>query len=235
MPMIDETRLIQSAAMCGILINEAVAHQLSRYANLLEQESKKTNLTAIRNPKDIEDKHFIDCLQLANQTEVHGRVLDVGAGAGFPGAIAKIFRPEIELALLEANGKKANFLRFLSSELNLGAEVIQRRAEDAAHDGALREAFDTVTARAVAALPVLCEYCLPFVKTGGVFVAMKGEAEREVEISKNAIEALGGRLCKLVDYTIPGTPRRTMVFIEKSGSTPQKYPRTQSAIIKRPL
>ncbi|MEG2930661.1 MAG: 16S rRNA (guanine(527)-N(7))-methyltransferase RsmG, partial [Ruthenibacterium sp.] len=171
--MIDKNRLIEKAARYGI--NAApIADALDAYAQLLVEYTKKVNLTAITTPEGIEDRHFIDSLLLAAQPELRGRVVDVGTGAGFPGIVAKLYRPELSLTLMEPTGKRVDFLRFACAELGLtDVEFAKERAEEAARK-IWRERFDAATARAVADMAMLSEYCLPLVKTGGVFLAMKG-------------------------------------------------------------
>ena len=155
---------------------------LDRYAELLVSYNEKVNLTAITSPEGIEDRHFADSLLFAAQPEVSGRLVDVGTGAGFPGIVAKIYKPDLELTLMEPTGKRVDFLRYACAELGLtGVEFAKERAEEAARK-IWREQFDVASARAVAALPVLCEYCLPLVKVGGRFIAMKGpEADAEAK------------------------------------------------------
>ena len=164
---------------------------LDRYAELLVSYNEKVNLTAITSPEGIEDRHFADSLLFAAQPEVSGRLVDVGTGAGFPGIVAKIYKPDLELTLMEPTGKRVDFLRYACAELGLtGVEFAKERAEEAARK-IWREQFDVASARAVAALPVLCEYCLPLVKVGGRFIAMKGpEADAEAKAAANALTAI---------------------------------------------
>lgn len=232
--MIDTSRLIEKAARYGIDA-APVADALDRYAELLVEYNKKVNLTAITEPEGIEDRHFIDSLLLAAQPEVRGRVVDVGTGAGFPGIVLKLFRPEIELTLMEPTGKRVDFLKYACAELGLEAEFAKERAEEAARKR-WRETFDTAVARAVADLPVLAEYCLPLVKVGGVFVAMKGSsAQDEAARGAGAVKKLGGEVAGTRAFTLPDSSARELIFCTKISHTPPAYPRNGGKIAKAPL
>ena len=174
--MIDKNRLQAKCSTWNIPLTGAQLDLLDRYAELLVSYNEKVNLTAITSPEGIEDRHFADSLLFAAQPEVNGRLVDVGTGAGFPGIVAKIYKSDLELTLMEPTGKRVDFLRYACAELGLtGVEFAKERAEEAARK-VWREQFDVASARAVAALPVLCEYCLPLVKVGGRFIAMKSWA-----------------------------------------------------------
>ena len=191
--MIDKNRLQAKCSTWNIPLTGAQLDLLDRYAELLVSYNEKVNLTAITSPEGIEDRHFADSLLFAAQPEVSGRLVDVGTGAGFPGIVAKIYKPDLELTLMEPTGKRVDFLRYACAELGLtGVEFAKERAEEAARK-IWREQFDVASARAVAALPVLCEYCLPLVKVGGNFLAMKGASgEEELTAARGAIKKLGG-------------------------------------------
>lgn len=232
--MIDTSRLIEKAARYGIDA-APVADALDRYAELLVEYNKKVNLTAITEPEGIEDRHFIDSLLLAAQPEVRGRVVDVGTGAGFPGIVLKLFRPEIELTLMEPTGKRVDFLKYACAELGIEAEFAKERAEEAARKR-WRETFDTAVARAVADLPVLAEYCLPLVKVGGMFVAMKGSsAQDEAARGAGAVKKLGGEVAGTRAFTLPDSSARELIFCTKISHTPPAYPRNGGKIAKAPL
>ena len=232
--MIDTSRLIEKAARYGIDA-APVADALDRYAELLVEYNKKVNLTAITEPEGIEDRHFIDSLLLAAQPEVRGRVVDVGTGAGFPGIVLKLFRPEIELTLMEPTGKRVDFLKYACAELGIEAEFAKERAEEAARRR-WRETFDTAVARAVADLPVLAEYCLPLVNVGGVFVAMKGSsAQDEAARGAGAVKKLGGEVAGTRAFTLPDSSARELIFCTKISHTPPAYPRNGGKIAKAPL
>jgi len=211
------------------------------YASILLRENAKYNLTAITDPEEIRQKHFVDSLALLEDEPCplpsNASLLDVGSGGGFPGVPLKIARPDIALTLLEATGKKAAFLALLTQELGLEADVLHARAEQAAHDRAYRERFDVVTARAVAALPMLCELCLPFVKPGGAFVAYKGPVEKackELAAAADAIKILGAE-AEHVHSESTGYGGRTRIILRKISRTPAIYPRNHRAMRKNPL
>ena len=211
------------------------------YLEILLRENAKHNLTAITDPEEIRQKHFADSLALLEGAPCPvppgAFLLDVGSGGGFPGVPLKIARPDISLTLLEATRKKADFLKLLLEELGLEGEVVNARAEDAARDPAYRGRFDVVTARAVAALPVLCELCLPFVKPGGAFIALKGQSEKaqeELHAARAAIKTLGGEVERVQsETTIYG--ERTRIILRKISRTPAEYPRNYGAMLKKAL
>ena len=234
--MIDKNRLEQKAAGYGISLTGAQLDQLDVYAQVLVEYNQKVNLTAITDPEGIEDKHFVDSLLFASQPQVAGRMVDVGTGAGFPGIVAKIYKPDLELTLMEPTGKRVTFLQYACEQLGLtGVEFAKERAEEAARKQ-WREAFDLAGARAVAALPVLAEYCLPLVKVGGCFLSMKGSAGAdELTAAKGAIHKLGGKLVTMQELTLPNGDPRSLILCEKIGTTPSVYPRNGGKIAKAPL
>lgn len=234
--MIDKARLAQKCSTWNIALTGDQLEALDRYAGLLVSVNEHVNLTAITSPEGIEDRHFADSLLLAAQPEVAGRMVDVGTGAGFPGIVAKLYKPGLDLTLMEPTGKRVDFLRMVCTELGLaGVELAKERAEEAARKQ-WREAFDVATARAVAALPVLCEYCLPLVKVGGAFIAMKGpDAGAEAEAAHNALHKLGGRLEGIRAFTLPDGSERRLVVVRKISHTPTVYPRNGGKIAKKPL
>lgn len=232
--MIDKNRLKDLAAAQSIVLTDAMLEQLDLYAELLVEWNQKINLTAITDPRQIEEKHFVDSLVLAAQPELQKTLLDVGSGAGFPGMVVKLYRPEIDVTLMEPTGKRLRFLQELAQRLQLPVHCVAERAEEAARK-TWRERFDVVTARAVAALPMLCEYCLPLVRVGGVFIAMKGRDEDELPGAANAIQRLGGGLAAQRPYTLPDGSRRNLILIRKQSQTPAAYPRNGGVIKKRPL
>ena len=234
--MIDKNRLEQKCSMWNIALTGEQLDQLDAFAQILVDYNQKVNLTAITDPEGIEDKHFLDSLLFASQPEVAGRMVDVGAGAGFPGIVTKIFKPELELTLMEPTGKRVEFLKYTCAQLGLtGVEFAKERAEEAARK-VWREQFDIASARAVAALPVLSEYCLPLVKVGGRFIAMKGpEADAEAKAAANALKKLGGRYEETRQFTLPDGSARGLVFCKKISQTPTVYPRNGGKIAKKPL
>ncbi len=230
--MIDKLRLQEKAQ--GIFkLDDQQAEMLKSYAELLVDYNQKVNLTAIVKPQEIEDKHFIDCLYLAANPLVKGSMCDVGSGAGFPGLVVAIVRPDIKLTLVEPTAKRCKFLEFVCKELKIDATIVNGRAEEVGRKD-LRETFDIVTARAVASLPVLLEYCLPLCKVGGSFVAMKGDAESLVDGS-SAAKLLGAKPEKEQRYSLPQGDERKLIIYTKKVNTAKLYPRNGGVIAKRPL
>lgn len=210
---------------------------LVRYAELLVEKNKVMNLTAITDSADIARLHFLDSVALLAFVDFRDKtVADVGTGAGFPGLPLRIVEPSIRLTLLDALNKRVEFLKEVCGDLGLtDVECVHARAEEFAADR--RESFDLVTSRAVAALPLLCELCLPLVKVGGSFISMKSvDADAELDSARHAIEVLGGTVDRVVDYAIPGTEiRHRAIVIQKTRETPKKYPRAFAKIKKNPL
>jgi len=208
------------------------------YYDFLEERGQNVNLTAISGAEEVARLHFLDSIALLRAAEFNNaNVIDIGSGAGFPGVPLKIAEPSISLTLLDATGKRIKFLEELCEKLGIEASCINMRAEEAAHLSEHREQYDIVVSRAVAKLCVLSELCLPFVKPGGFFVAMKSiDSESESEEAQNAIEALGAESEATYDYLIPGTDiTHRALIIKKTAKTPQKYPRRFAKIQNSPL
>ena len=235
--------LSEGACSLGLELNQEHLRAFEVYYEELIAWNEKFNLTAITDYEQVQIKHFLDSLTclLAVQgprSEVRGRAIDIGAGAGFPGLPIKIVCPGLQLTLLEASGKKVRFLEHMVGRLGLeGVEVIRGRAEELGRDPAHRERYDLVLARAVAQLPVLVEYALPFCKLGGLFVAQKGpEGDAEAKAAEAAIATLGGALHSIVHLELPVVDEpRSLVVIEKIAPTPAKYPRRPGIPSKRPI
>ena len=212
------------------------AERFERYFALLTEWNRTRNLTAITEPEAVAEKHFFDSLAALPLLAPGARCIDVGTGAGFPGIVTKIFKPELELTLMEPTGKRVEFLKYACGQLGLtGVEFAKERAEEAARK-AWREQFDLASARAVAALPMLAEYCLPLVKVGGNFLAMKGASgEEELAAARGAIKKLGGEYEETRTLHLPGGDTRTLILCKKISQTPTAYPRNGGKIAKSPL
>lgn len=218
-----------------ITLTENQYEQFQKYFELLAEWNEKMNLTAITDESGVALKHFADSLTLLNFVDIpqNSSLADVGTGAGFPGVVLKIARPDIKLTLIDSLNKRLVFLGEVCAQLGIEAELIHSRAEDGARDEKLRESFDFAVSRAVARMNVLSEYCLPYVKVGGAFCAMKGaQANEEFKESLNAINTLGGKLEKKYFFELPENGgERAIAVVRKVRNTPQKYPR-QSGKIK---
>jgi 16S rRNA (guanine527-N7)-methyltransferase len=232
--------LKSGADSLGLSLAEEQVSLCARYCEILLTENQKQNLTSITDRKEVAVKHFVDslsCMQ-ALSPGADLKLIDVGTGAGFPGLAVKIARPEIRLTLLESQEKKIKFIEKVKRELNLeGVNVVKGRAEEAGRDGTCREKFDVAVARAVADMRVLSEYCLPLVKVGGLFLALKGPAvEEDLAGAGAAIKILGGSVREIIDIDLPlYGDRRKIVVIEKVSATPEKYPRRAGIPKKKPL
>lgn len=240
MPVLTE--LTDGANRLGLELDSRQLEQFEIYYHELVSWNQKTNLTAITDYKSVQIKHFLDSLTIAPAlphpfpTEL--RLLDVGAGAGFPGLPLKILRPQIRLVLLEATGKKVAFLEHIVSALKLtGVEVLAQRAEEAAHTSEYRAHFDIVTSRAVAELPALLELTLPFCRPGGQVIAQKkGDIRTELDRASRALEILGGQLTETKEVNLPlFVDSRCLVVVTKAAPTPDTYPRRPGIPVKRPL
>ncbi len=235
---LDFDKIAPACEDFGVTLTDEIRERLNTYARLLVEWNEKMNLTAIVDDEGILYKHFFDCLLFLKNADIKkgAKTIDVGTGAGFPGMVLKIARPDIELTLLDSLNKRLNFLNAVLGELGLTAETVHLRAEEGGKNPLYREQFDIACARAVANLPALCEYCLPYVKKGGVFVAMKAAAvEDEAAAAQNAIKLLGGEKPTIICETLTGNEQRAFVFIKKISQTPTKYPRNGVKISKTPL
>lgn len=225
------------------LKNNAVAKELFlRFMKLVLEKNKLFNLTAIEDENEFVIKHIADSLSLIEFIKQDAskpvRAIDIGSGFGVPGIPVKIAMPNINLILNDSNKKKCNFMNEAKNYLGLsGVEVVLKRAEELGKDSSFRESFDFVFARAVDKLNVLCEYALPLLRIGGVFLAQKGyECESEIEMAKNAIEKLGGRIEKVEKFLLPESDeKRSIIVIRKLRQTPSEFPRNTKQIIKKPL
>ncbi|MCI9226258.1 MAG: 16S rRNA (guanine(527)-N(7))-methyltransferase RsmG [Acutalibacter sp.] len=231
-------KLILESKNLGIKVTAEQAAKFQKYMELLVEWNEKLNLTAITEPEEILEKHFLDSLTtlLACKFKDGGKVLDVGTGAGFPGVPIKIMRPDLQVTLLDGSNKRLNFLGELCSELGVECRRVHKRAEEAGLDKAMRENFDIVTARAVAQLRILCEYCLPLVKMKGYFIAMKGPgANEELFEARNALDILGGDKVDIKQVQLPNAGERNLIVVRKLSFTPKGYPRHGGTITKHSL
>jgi 16S rRNA (guanine527-N7)-methyltransferase len=224
----------------GLELTGVQIEQFELFYGLLKEANKSFNLTAITDEREAAIKHFLDSLTCLTATGlVDGlQVADIGTGAGFPGLPLKIYRPGIILTLVESLEKRVKFLQEVVASLGLNETlVIHARAEDFCREVNHREHYDLVLARAVASMPVLAEYCLPAVKVGGLFMAMKGpKVEEETITAKTALTIIGGTLEKVINLKLPlGGDERNLVMVRKVGSTPAKYPRRAGMPQKKPL
>lgn len=235
--MLLEDTLAAGFAALGVTPDSGAAARYRIYFEHLEKMNAVMNLTAISGEEDVARLHFLDCAALLGMVDFRGRrVIDVGTGAGFPGLAVKVACPDMDLTLLDSLDKRIGFLRETCAALDFDdVACIHARAEDAPAE--LREGFDAALSRAVARLNVLCELCLPFVKTGGVFAAMKGpDCAEELREAERAIALLGGELERCVSYTVPGTDvTHSVVLIRKVRPTGARYPRRWAQIKKQPL
>ena len=217
-------------------ISPETAARCHEYWQLVKKKNEVMNLTAVTDDDEAAKRHFQDSLELLKLADFAGkRVIDVGTGAGFPGVPLKIAQPEIDLCLLDSLGKRVDFLSEACGSLGVEGEFIHARAEELAMKPGYRDGFDFAVSRAVARLNLLAELCLPYVKEGGAFLAMKaGESEEEINEAKNAIKTLGGKIEKVVEYEQEGVTR-CVVIIRKLSATPKGYPRAFAKIKKNPL
>lgn len=224
--------LLAEADRLGIALKTEQVDRFCAFGAALIEKNKVMNLTAITEPQAVAKLHFADCLALLNLVDFRNKaVIDVGCGAGFPGVPLKLGEPTLRLTLLDSLQKRVNWLRETTELLGIEAECVAARAEEYGH----REQFDIATSRAVARLNVLCELCLPFVKVGGCFVAMKAAAaDEELREAERAIRLLGGKVEKIAPYEIDGAQRYAIV-IRKTKPTPPQYPRRFAKIKQAPL
>jgi 16S rRNA (guanine527-N7)-methyltransferase len=229
--------LKDGAGQLGVRLEDLKVASLLEYKRILLEWNEKMNLTAIEEEREFIIKHFIDSLSILPYLGDVRSLIDVGTGAGFPGIPLKIAQPSLEILLLDSLEKRVGFLKTVISELKLdGIRALHLRAEDAGKEPSHREKYDAAVARAVAALPVLLEYCLPMVKRGGIFIAMKGSSREEIEASNKALELLGGKIEEVKEFTLPCSEiKRSIIIVRKFRQTPTKYPRKAGKPSKQPL
>lgn len=229
----------EKAESVGISVSDDLIEKLEIYAKELKEWNEKINLTAITDDEGIAVKHFIDSLMLLKYVEIpeNSKIIDVGTGAGFPGLVIAAARPGVKVTLLDSTGKKLKVVNDIGEKMGLSNyEILNMRAEEAGQKKEYRESFDFATARAVAELRVLSEYCLPFVKQNGYFISMKGAlADKEIENALNAIKMLSGKIEEKYNFKLCDAGERNIIKIKKISQTPTKYPRVSAQIAKKPL
>ncbi|HEY8293452.1 MAG TPA: 16S rRNA (guanine(527)-N(7))-methyltransferase RsmG [Thermomicrobiales bacterium] len=246
----DLSRLEEAARALHLHLTARERDRFRQLGTMLVHENATVNLTAITDPADVQTRHFADSLTVVPAVDAYVRliggdvamlstvrVLDVGSGAGFPGLPLAIMRPRVAVTLLEATGKKVAFIRRVTDDLGLdNATALNLRAEEAAHHPTLRGQMDIVLARAVARLPILLEYCLPFVRLNGFVLALKaGDLADELREGARAAVELGGTIGPITPVPVPGLENHVLIRIDKTGETPAKYPRRPGIPTKRPL
>lgn len=238
--MNNEEILINGCKLYNIDISQEQINMLLKYMDMLKKWNKNVNLTSIVDDEGIIKKHFLDSISIFNTGLIKDSVslVDVGTGAGFPGIPIKIINPTVKVTLIDSLKKRVNFLDEVIGELKLkDINAVHGRCEDFANQKDYREQYDIATARAVASFPVLCEYCLPYVKIGGSFIAMKGPSViEELDVSSNAVKVMGGELKEVIDTNIYGEDlNHKLVVVKKKKLSPIKYPRKAGKIEKNPI
>ena len=236
--MIDKNLLKRECLKYDVQLTNDQIDCLDKFADMLVEWNEKFNLTAITEPDQIVYKHFIDSLLVLKTIDLknNASLADIGTGAGFPSTPISIVRRDVEVTQIDSLRKRVGFLQHVSDHFNLNIKAIHGRAEELGRKNEYREQFEYVTARAVAPLNKLAEYCLPLVKIDGFFVAMKGlEYKTEIEDSKKAISVLGGKIEEVKSFKLPDLSNRTIILIKKISHTPTKYPRNSGKISKNPI
>ena len=236
--MLNKDLLYNTIKPFEINVDEDAFSRLDTFAEMLIETNKSFNLTAIKEPDDVTVKHFADCLSIFKYVDIpeNAKIIDVGTGAGFPGLVLKLYRPDIQMTFLDSTKKRLGFIENVLNECGIKGDILHMRAEEAAQLSKYREKYDFATARAVAALPVLSEYCLPFVKVGGSFVSMKSaESNEEISEAKKAINVLGGKIEEDILFDLVENMPRRIIRIKKNSQTPTKYPSPSAQIAKKTL
>jgi len=236
--MLNRALLEETVRPFGVELRDDAFQRLDKYAELLAETNKHFNLTAITEPDEVTIKHFADCLSLFGvaQFPENASVIDVGTGAGFPGLVLKLYRPDLQVAFLDSTKKKLGFIETVLSEVSLTGETVHLRAEEAGRRPQYRQKFDFATARAVSDLRNLAEYCLPLVKVNGLFLAMKSAAaDEEIAAARSALELMGGTIEENRVFNLVENTERRVVLVRKISQTPPKYPRPSAKIAKNPL
>lgn len=229
----------ERSEVVGFSVSDDLIEKLEIYAKELKEWNEKINLTAITDDEGIAVKHFIDSLMLLKYVDIpeNSKIIDVGTGAGFPGLVIAATRPDVKVTLLDSTGKKLKVVNDIGEKMGLSNyEILNMRAEEAGQKKEYREIYDFATARAVAELRVLSEYCLPFVKQNGYFISMKGAlADKEIENASNALKTLSGKIEEKYNFNLCDAGERNIIKIKKISQIPTKYPRVSAQIAKKPL
>lgn len=228
--------MIEKFKAAGIEITPEQSEKLEILMEFMLEYNKNVNLTRITERNEVIEKHYIDSILPLTLFDVPRgtKIVDIGTGAGFPSLPMKVYRPDLNFTLIDSLGKRVKYLDLACEKIGVTCETVHGRSEEVARNKKYREMFDFATARAVAALNVLCEYCLPYVKKGGYFIALKG-AEDETEAAAAAIEKLGGRLERVIRYELPEGDKRCLIVIKKIKEISSVYPRNSGVIAKKPL
>lgn len=232
--------LNEACQSMGLSFDEEKYNKFIKYKDLIKEWNQKINLTAITDDEEIIKKHFIDSIKVFNCNYVKNAksIIDIGTGGGFPGIPMRIVKEDSKMVLLDSLNKRINFLNEVINDLNLSnIKTIHGRAEDFAQTAEYRQRFDLAVSRAVANLTVLLEFCLPYVKVGGYFVALKGPAiEEEIKAAEGALKALGGKIEKIIEVDIEGSDlKHNLLVVKKIKDTPKKYPRKAGMVTKNPI
>jgi len=234
-----QTELIKAMTAMGWILTEKQTKQFCLFQDMLLETNKVMNLTAITEPADVAVKHMADSLSCYDKAYFapHARVLDLGTGAGFPGLPLLIYQPDLQMTFFDSLQKRLRFIQEVLQQVGLQADCLHGRAEEMAHQAAYREQFDIVTSRAVARLPILAEWALPYVKQDGFFISLKGaQYEEEIQESKQALQILGGMVEEVRPVILPGlADKRAVIYIRKTKASPKKYPRKPKLAAKNPL
>ena len=232
----NKEKFIKEVKELDVPIDDKKIFLIDKYLKILVEYNKHTNLTAITNEEDIYLKHFYDSLTIVKVVNLndYSNLLDVGTGAGFPGMIIKIFYPHLNVTLVDSNGKKTEFLHYISNELDIEVNIINKRIEEFSKDNLNK--FDIVTSRAVANLRVLSELCMPLIKKGGLFIPLKGKMDNSLEDSIDTIEILNGEIVNHIEFSLYKENNiRNIIVIKKNKNTDIKQIRTYDKILKKPL
>lgn len=236
--MINKEMLRQGASAYGVVLDDKALQRFDTYAEILTEWNSFMNLTAIKEPDEIVQKHFVDSLSLLSAVEIPkgASLIDVGTGAGFPGVPLLIARNDLKVTLLDSTNKRLEFIRAVLEGTGLSANVVHTRAEDAGKNKDFREKYDFAAARAVSNLRDLSEYCIPFVKVGGYFVPMKSaKTDEEIQDAQKAIKTFGGKIEDIKSFELEGAGQRTVLLIKKISQTPTNYPRPSAKMAKFPI